>query len=84
VSGYLHSLDERIGETVLGESHAWVEYWDGAWHAIDPTNGREVGPAHVIVSRGRDYSDVPPLKGIYAGGVSEALGVVVEITQQPT
>jgi transglutaminase-like putative cysteine protease len=84
VSGYLHSLEERPGETVAGESHAWVEYWDGDWHAIDPTNDREVGPAHVVVAHGRDYADVPPLKGIYAGGVSEALGVIVEITQQPT
>lgn len=83
VSGYLHSLEERVGETVAGESHAWVEYWDGDWHAVDPTNDREVGPAHVVVAHGRDYADVPPLKGIYAGGASEALGVVVEITQQP-
>jgi len=82
VSGYLHSLEERLGETVAGESHAWVEYWDGDWHAVDPTNDREVGPAHVVVAHGRDYADVPPLKGIYAGGSSEALGVVVEITQQ--
>lgn len=83
VSGYLHSLEERPGETVAGESHAWVEYWDGDWHAVDPTNDREVGPAHVVVAHGRDYADVPPLKGIYAGGASEALGVIVEITQQP-
>lgn len=84
VSGYLHSLDEAVGQTVAGESHAWVEYWDGDWHAVDPTNDREVGPAHVVVAHGRDYADVPPLKGIYAGGTSEALGVVVEITQQAT
>ena len=82
VSGYLHSLEEQPGETVAGESHAWVEYWDGDWHAVDPTNDREVGAAHVVVAHGRDYADVPPLKGIYAGGASEALGVVVEITQQ--
>ena len=82
VSGYLHSLEEQVGQTVAGESHAWVEYWDGDWHAVDPTNDREVGPAHVVVAHGRDYADVPPLKGIYAGGASEALGVVVEITQQ--
>lgn len=82
VSGYLHSVDEAPGQTVLGESHAWVEYWDGDWHSVDPTNDRLVGPAHVTVARGRDYADVPPLKGIYAGGASEALGVVVEITQQ--
>lgn len=81
VSGYLHTEEPAIGRTVVGESHAWVEYWDGVWHAVDPTNDRAVGSAHVIVARGRDYADVPPLKGIYAGGQSEGLGVSVEITQ---
>jgi transglutaminase-like putative cysteine protease len=81
VSGYLHTEEPNIGKMVLAESHAWVEYWNGAWQAVDPTNNRGVGAAHVIVARGRDYSDVPPLKGIYAGGASEGLGVVVEITQ---
>ena len=81
VSGYLHSEEEAIGHTVTGESHAWVEYWNGEWRAIDPTNTRAVGDAHVVVARGRDYADVPPLKGLYAGGQSEVLGVTVEITQ---
>lgn len=81
VSGYLHTEEPAQGQTVVGESHAWVEYWDGRWQAIDPTNDRAVGSAHVIVARGRDYADVPPLKGIYAGGHSEGLGVSVEITQ---
>ncbi len=81
VSGYLHTEEEAPGETVIGESHAWVEYWDTDWRAIDPTNDRAVGSAHVVVARGRDYADVPPLMGIYAGGASEGLGVSVEITQ---
>jgi transglutaminase-like putative cysteine protease len=81
VSGYLHTEEQAAGLTVVGESHAWVEYWDGRWHSMDPTNDRSVGAAHVIVARGRDYADVPPLKGIYAGGKSEVLGVSVEITQ---
>ena len=81
VSGYLHTEEPAHGQTVTGESHAWVEYWDGQWHALDPTNDRSVGAAHVVVARGRDYADVPPLKGIYAGGHSEALGVSVDITQ---
>ena len=81
VSGYLHSEEPALGVSVVGESHAWVEFWDGEWIAIDPTNNRGVGAAHVVVARGRDYSDVPPLKGIYAGGASEGLGVKVEITQ---
>ena len=81
VSGSLPTEEPAVGEPVVGESHAWVEYWDEGWHAIDPTNDRAVGSAHVIVARGRDYADVPPLKGIYAGGQSEGLGVSVEITQ---
>jgi transglutaminase-like putative cysteine protease len=81
VSGYLHTEAEALGRTVIGESHAWVEYWDLGWHAVDPTNNRAVGAAHVVVARGRDYGDVPPLKGIYAGGRSGGLGVTVEITQ---
>lgn len=83
VSGYLHTEDEAVGETVVGESHAWVEAWFGGWEAFDPTNDRRVASAHVKVASGRDYRDVPPLKGLYAGGGSEALGVEVEITQLP-
>lgn len=82
VSGYLHPLaDPVVGERVLGESHAWVEYYAGAWVGIDPTNLDRVGVRHVIVARGREYGDVPPLKGIYHGGPSSALGVSVEITR---
>jgi transglutaminase-like putative cysteine protease len=81
VSGYLHDEEETPGLTVTGESHAWIEVWNGSWAAYDPTNDRSVGAAHVVVARGRDYADVPPLKGIYAGGLSESLGVTVEITQ---
>jgi transglutaminase-like putative cysteine protease len=81
VSGYLHTEEEAPGDTVVGESHAWVEYWDGDWHALDPTNDRAVGSAHVIVARGRDYSDVAPVSGIYAGGQSAGFLVSVSITQ---
>ncbi len=81
VSGYLHTEEDAMGETVRGESHAWVEVWHGGWEGLDPTNNRAVGAAHVLVARGRDYADVPPLKGIYAGGASQGLGVDVEITQ---
>ena len=81
VSGYLHSEEEAVGETVVGESHAWIETWDGAWEGYDPTNDRQVGSAHVVIARGRDYRDVPPIKGLYAGGGAAELDVSVEITQ---
>ncbi len=81
VSGYLHTEGEAVGVPVVGESHAWIETWDGAWEGFDPTNNRQVGAAHVLVARGRDYRDVPPIKGLYAGGGSAELAVTVEITQ---
>ncbi len=83
VSGYLYTGSGDIGETVEGESHAWVEAWDSDWHGLDPTNGRTVGEGHIIVARGRDYADVSPLKGIYAGGSSDSLGVKVRLTRLP-
>lgn len=81
VSGYLHTEDEAVGNTVVGESHAWIETWDGSWEGFDPTNNRQVGSAHVLVARGRDYNDVPPIKGLYAGGGAAQMSVSVEITQ---
>ena len=82
VSGYLHPKPEAaVGETFTGESHAWVEVWLGSWWAYDPTNKVPAGERHVVVGRGRDYGDVPPLKGLYSGGGSQSLGVTVEVTR---
>jgi transglutaminase-like putative cysteine protease len=81
-SGYFYPVeDAAIGERVIGQSHAWVEAWTGEWWGIDPTNGVPAGERHVLVGRGRDYADVPPLKGIYTGGPSHRLGVNVELTR---
>jgi len=82
VSGYLHpSKQPEVGATVPGESHAWIEAWVGGWWGYDPTNGIPAGERHVTVARGRDYTDVTPLKGVYAGGGSQSLGVTVEVTR---
>ena len=83
VSGYLHPKKEPVlGEAAVGESHAWVEWWLGEWVAHDPTNNSEVAERHVMVGAGRDYNDVPPIKGIVAGSpVTTDLQVTVEITR---
>jgi len=82
VSGYLYpKSDGAVGDTVAGQSHAWVEWWCGDWNGFDPTNGAAAGQRHVIVARGRDYTDVTPLKGVYHGAASTGLGVTVEITR---
>jgi len=82
VSGYLYPLEESaVGETVSGESHAWLEFWVGNWVPYDPTNRCFAGPRHVVVARGREYGDVPPLKGVFAGAAASELQVTVEVTR---
>ena len=82
VSGYLHPDPKaEPGSTSIGQSHAWVEYWAGGWTALDPTSGAPVGERHVAVARGRDYGDVPPLKGIYHGPPDSDMQVTVEVTR---
>jgi transglutaminase-like putative cysteine protease len=82
VSGYLYpDVDAAVGESVGGESHAWVEAWIGEWWAVDPTSGGPVGHRHARVAHGRDYRDVAPLRGIFHGSPSKALLVSVELTR---
>lgn len=82
VSGYLIADgDSGIGEPATGESHAWVEYWVGSWVGLDPANRADVGNDHIVVGRGRDYSDVPPLRGIFTGGPAVDMFVEVSVTR---
>jgi transglutaminase-like putative cysteine protease len=82
VSGYLFPVtDAEPGHEVTGQSHAWIEYWAGQWTACDPTNRAVVGLRHVVVAAGRDYADVPPLKGIYHGAPSSTMDVAVTLTR---
>jgi transglutaminase-like putative cysteine protease len=83
VSGYLHPKpDAEVGVAVTGESHAWLEWFAGDWQGFDPTNNIEIGDRHVLVGRGRDYNDVPPLRGVYAGPFKSKLRVRVTITRE--
>jgi len=83
ISGYLHPLpNAAIGQTVAGESHAWVEWYCGTWRGFDPTNLIDIGDRHVAVGHGRDYNDVAPLRGVYAGPYGSQLFVKVEITRE--
>ncbi|OJX94694.1 MAG: transglutaminase [Micrococcales bacterium 73-15] len=82
VSGYLHPDGEApVGAPVVGESHAWIEWFAGAWRGYDPTNLTDIGDLHVYVGHGRDYSDVPPLRGVYAGSSGSEMFVSVEVTR---
>jgi transglutaminase-like putative cysteine protease len=82
VSGYLHPDPKaEPGSTSVGQSHAWIEYWAGSWVPLDPTSLAPVGERHVAVARGRDYGDVPPLRGIFHGPSGGDMTVTVEVTR---
>jgi transglutaminase-like putative cysteine protease len=73
VSGYLG------GVTQSEASHAWTEAFvpPYGWLGVDPTLGTRCTGRHVQVAVGRDYADVPPLRGTYRGGGEAALEVAV-------
>lgn len=81
VSGYvMPSRNPTVGQVQTGESHAWLQYWDGMWVGLDPTNDTAPGDFHVELGVGRDYFDVPPLKGVYSGPSESDMFVGVEVT----
>ena len=83
VSGYVETSPGRsLGADA---SHAWVEaYLPGSgWAGFDPTNGAVVGQSYVKVAHGRDYDDIPPLRGLRRGGGRETLRVAVSVLREP-
>ena len=83
VSGYLFQPGETATRSTDGATHAWVEAWlcDLGWVGFDPTNNALAGEQHIRVAVGRDYSDVPPTRGVFKGSsaVRSELAVGVRI-----
>ena len=95
VSGYLrtaHSASGALGTAPVGEmigsaaSHAWLSVLvpGSGWVDIDPTNRTFVDQRFVTTAWGRDYADVPPLKGIVVGppGATSTLDVAVSVAPE--
>ena len=68
VSGYLATRPAPGKPRVVEDaaSHAWAGCWipDSGWLYLDPTNDRVIDDSHTTVAWGRDYGDVPPVKGV--------------------
>lgn len=84
VSGYLATEPPPGKERVVGAdaSHAWVAVWLGGeeWLALDPTNDQWQNDRYVTLAWGRDYGDVPPLKGvIFTEATTSRLSVSVDV-----
>jgi len=87
VSGYLvpkksAAIDPSVEEVIGGQaSHAWAEIYipHVGWVGQDPTLGRATGLQHIRVAYGRDYGDVPPVRGVYKGHAGQRLSVDVRV-----
>jgi transglutaminase-like putative cysteine protease len=91
VSGYIETDaplgdDGRPSKALIGAvaTHAWIEVFTptGYWVGLDPTNNMLDGERHVQIGIGRDYADVPPLKGVFKGGLAQSLSVQVRMTRE--
>ncbi|WP_192860434.1 transglutaminase family protein [Mycobacterium sp. MS1601] len=84
VSGYLATDPPPGKERMVGidATHAWAGVWtpQGDWLGLDPTNDQMVDERYIIVGWGRDYADVPPLRGIiYTDSESSVIDVAVDV-----
>lgn len=83
VSGYIETLPPPGKEKLVGTdaSHAWFSVYipEFGWVDFDPTNNQIPKNQHIVIAYGRDYYDVPPLKGvIYSTGMNK-MKVAVDI-----
>jgi transglutaminase-like putative cysteine protease len=88
VSGYLWAAPADEGDdSVEVETHAWLEALlpgengrgEPVWVGADPTNRQLAGERHVKIGHGRNYSDVPPVRGVYQGGATSRLDASVHM-----
>ncbi|MGQ4600811.1 transglutaminase N-terminal domain-containing protein [Nocardia sp. R6R-6] len=93
VSGYLATDPPPGKERMIGAdaTHAWAAVWvrggddhdrDGHWIDLDPTNDQFGDERYITVAWGRDYADVPPLRGIiYTDAKDSAITVSVDVSE---
>ena len=84
ISGYLATDPPPGKERMVGidATHAWAAVWtpQNQWLGLDPTNDQMIDERYIIVGWGRDYADVPPLRGIiYTDSERSVIDVSVDV-----
>lgn len=74
VSGYLAT-------EIASATHAWMEVFIPGigWKGMDPTHNRQTDETYVKIAVGRDYADVPPVRGTYKGTLDRTMMVDVKV-----
>jgi transglutaminase-like putative cysteine protease len=83
VSGYIETVPPEGSEKLTGvdASHAWFSLYlpHSGWMDFDPTNDMVPTDQHITIGWGRDYADIPPLKGVVISIGSHQLDVSVDV-----
>lgn len=83
VSGYIETLPPEGSDALVGSaaSHAWFSAFIPTlgWVDFDPTNNQIAKDQHITVAWGRDYTDVPPIKGVIFNSGGHELSVAVDV-----
>jgi len=86
VSGYLWAPPDgdEDADSAEVDTHAWIEALvpgdrEPVWVPADPTNRTLGGESHVKIGHGRNYADVPPIKGVFRGGAGAELSASVRM-----
>jgi len=84
VSGYLATDPPPGKQRLFGvdATHAWAAVWtpQNQWLGLDPTNDQFVDERYITVGWGRDYADIPPLRGIiYTDSEHSVIDVSVDV-----
>ncbi|WP_067701179.1 transglutaminase family protein [Nocardia jejuensis] len=88
VSGYLATTPPPGKKRLVGAdaTHAWAAVWlpggsgGDRWIDFDPTNNKFADERYVTLAWGRDYADVPPLRGIiYTDAKKSTITVSVDV-----
>lgn len=88
VSGYLETFPPPGRPRLQGAdvSHAWLSVFvpGAGWIDLDPTNDQFANDRYVTVAWGRDYGDVPPMKGvIFTEAKTREIEVTVDVVELP-
>jgi transglutaminase-like putative cysteine protease len=87
VSGYLWAAPLDGGQDSMEvQTHAWIEALlpgarEPVWVGVDPTNNCLAGETHVKIGHGRNYADVPPIKGVFQGRSNSLLSSRVSMSR---
>lgn len=83
ISGYIETLTPEGEPDLIGTaaSHAWFSAFipGMGWVDFDPTNNQLAKSQHITLGWGRDYQDIPPLKGVIYNSAQHELAVAVNV-----